>query len=299
MNLASTIAIYAGGPGSGCRGSNCGRPAGPGTNSPFVLKFRDEQGWNDTTPGSRRNPIEVGDDVKRAVKLVRQGKHVVVNQPEEVASLIDKIKKDAAIFKSEGKPIPDYNLEDITVEGKNLFRGDLGVPRVNMPQTGGLLMPGSPALPAGADVTTYEADLTPQFIQSMRDKGIAVQDVMVPASHLRPTQDQLDGSKVGALAELVKEGKLPPDPIFITKDNYILDGHHRWAAEIVADAYKNRSGDVLIPAHRMNVDIGKALSLAADFQKQWKIAPALVTGQKMWWLPGQPTWPIAPKTGLS
>lgn len=31
VNLNSTIEIYAGGPGSGCRGENCGRPAGEGT----------------------------------------------------------------------------------------------------------------------------------------------------------------------------------------------------------------------------------------------------------------------------
>jgi hypothetical protein len=299
LNLQATIELYGGGPGSGCRGPNCGRPGYPASDNQFVAKFRDEKGWTDTTPGSRQNPIEVGDDVKRAVRLVRQGKHVVVNQPEEVATLIEKIKNDAAIFKSEGKPIPDYNLEDITVEGKNLFRGDLGVPRVNMPQTAGLLMPDSPALPSGADPATYEADLTPQFIQSMREQGIATQDVMVPASHLRPTQEQLDGSKVGAIADRIRAGTLPSEPIFITKDNYILDGHHRWAAQIVADAYKNRSGDVMIPAHQLNVDIGKALSLAAEFQEKWKVAPALVTGQKVWWLPGQPTWPIAPKTGLA
>lgn len=28
MNLASSVSIYSGGPGSGCKGSNCGRPGG-------------------------------------------------------------------------------------------------------------------------------------------------------------------------------------------------------------------------------------------------------------------------------
>lgn len=31
MNLAQTVALYFGGPGSGCQGENCGRPPGSGS----------------------------------------------------------------------------------------------------------------------------------------------------------------------------------------------------------------------------------------------------------------------------
>lgn len=44
MNLAATLAIYAGGPGSGCRGSNCGRPKTSETSGSPSLKVNGN-GW--------------------------------------------------------------------------------------------------------------------------------------------------------------------------------------------------------------------------------------------------------------
>ena len=43
MNLALSISIYAGGPGSGCTGPNCGRPAG-GRVPDVVIEAKDRKG---------------------------------------------------------------------------------------------------------------------------------------------------------------------------------------------------------------------------------------------------------------
>jgi hypothetical protein len=285
MNLAATMEMFFGGPGSGCRGPNCGRPAG----GEVAEHFHKEAEWIDPTPGSRFNPINVGDDVKRAAKLIRENKHVVLNQPIEVATLVDKIKREAAAFHDEGKPIPDFNLADISVKGTNLFAGEnVGMPRVEMPQFAGTVDPGSPAaalLPKGSPPDA-EVDLAPEFIKSMKDQGVGVQEETVPASSLRSTQEQLDGVKVASIVTRAEAGKLPSQPIFVTKDNYILDGHHRWAAEIVMDAKNNREGDLKIPVHKLDIDIGRALTLGLEFQKKWGISRARVGGEKpQEWLP--------------
>jgi ParB-like chromosome segregation protein Spo0J len=91
----------------------------------------------------------------------------------------------------------------------------------------------------------------------------------VRASHLRASQNELDGAKVGMIARAMRQGKVTEARIFITRDNYVLDGHHRWAAMMVNDARNNKLGDVKIPVYKLNTDIGTALSLGKDFQREW------------------------------
>lgn len=292
MNLAATISLYAYGTSEGVRkewDTRGRRPVFPGGEE--AAEFHNEAEWLDKSPGSRSNPIDVGDNIKRAAKLIAENKHVTINQPNEVVTLIDKIKKDAAIFHDEGKPLPDWNLADISIKGKNLFaRDNVGIPRVDMPQLAGRVDPGSPAaalLPKDAGPLA-EVDLAPQFIKELQDAGIGVKELSIPASQLRSTQEQLDGMKVAGIAGAIAAGKIPPSPIFVTRDNYIIDGHHRWAAQIVLDAKNNREGDIQMPVHQLNIDIGTALTLATAFQKRWGISKTKVSGgNKEEWLPDE------------
>lgn len=50
-------------------------------------------------------------------------------------------------------------------------------------------------------------------------------------SELRPTQSELDDEKVDRILSDMKMFDFPiHDPILISRDLMILDGHHRWAA---------------------------------------------------------------------
>ncbi len=78
----------------------------------------------------------------------------------------------------------------------------------------------------------------------------------IPASKLKKSQKELIPSKVKGIA---KKYDNPSDmkPLIISKDNHIVDGHHRWAAAI----YK-WGEDVKIPVHRINLTINNAIKLS-------------------------------------
>lgn len=49
---------------------------------------------------------------------------------------------------------------------------------------------------------------------------------------LRPSQKSFNAKKVANIKKELNEGTLEFKPIIISKDNYILDGHHRWKASL-------------------------------------------------------------------
>lgn len=71
-----------------------------------------------------------------------------------------------------------------------------------------------------------------KFVKSLRDRGIRVTSGSVKVGQLSPTQNEMNASKVLGLAETYLAGgfKKIKEPIIVSKDNYIVDGHHRWAA---------------------------------------------------------------------
>ena len=93
---------------------------------------------------------------------------------------------------------------------------------------------------------------------SMAKSKVKVTKGLVPARKLKESQVELIPDKVKGIA--AKYSK-PTDmkPLIISKDNYIIDGHHRWAAAI----YKF-GDDVKIPIHRINLKRDEAIELYND-----------------------------------
>ena len=77
----------------------------------------------------------------------------------------------------------------------------------------------------------------------------------IPASKLKKSQKELYKDKVKGIANRFNSPK-DMKPLIISKDNHIVDGHHRWAAAI----YK-WGEDVKIPVHRINLTIDNAIKL--------------------------------------
>ena len=84
---------------------------------------------------------------------------------------------------------------------------------------------------------------------------------------------QLDGPKVAGMSGAMREGKIPDAPIFVTKDGYILDGHHRWAAKVAMDLDDGKTGDINMPVDVIDIEIGEAIDLANAFTKKMGIVP--------------------------
>ena len=235
--------------------------------------------------GSREHPIPCGNDIEKAARLIAAGKHITLNQVSQVSTLVRKIKRDADAAKAAGKTYPVFNIAAISVPGTNLFAQDnLDVPRIEMPQLGGRVLPGSKAHHTLSEAQQKnpksEVDLTQKFLEGLRARGIkstkegAPGEKEVLASHLRATQGEIDGAKVAATVERMEAGKNNPRRITVTRDDYILDGHHGWAATIVRDLQDNHPGDLGIEVERLDIDIGTALTLARDFQEEWGIRSA-------------------------
>jgi hypothetical protein len=157
---------------------------------------------------------------------------------------------------------------------------NIGIPRVRMPQMRGIPIPGSYAdsLPKGKK--SGKADLSADFIKHLKKQGIGVDQTKIRASNLRASQNEIDGVRITQLINETNAGDrdLREKPIFVTRDDYVVDGHHHWAA-IVGWGW-SRDKDPKIPVYRLDMDIGKALDMANEFTKKAGLKPKSVPGSE-------------------
>lgn len=154
-------------------------------------------------------------------------------QRKQVSMRIRHLAKLTQQARSQGKKAPNFNLCQITVPGTNLYCDDnLGIPRDQMPQFKGTPIPGSPASKLPKD-RSGQVDTEKMFRQMLKKKGIKVAQTSVPSDQLKATQSELVGSKVAGMAMALEKDpnqSAITAPIYVSRDGYVLDGHHRWAA---------------------------------------------------------------------
>jgi hypothetical protein len=219
-----------------------------------------------TGTGTKDDPI-VTNDVEAAAKALADNLHVQLESEDVAATLIDELAAIARDAKAKGAKAPKYNLCNVTVPGTSLFCTESkGIPRVKMPQLAtGNPVPGSPA--DGMERTERgEVDLAPAFVEMLEGRGVAVEAQRVPASHLKATQNELDGAKVAGMHVAIEEGSMPPGSIFVTNDNYVVDGHHRWAANVAVGL--GDAPDMDMDVVRIDMPIIEVLALANDWTKK-------------------------------
>lgn len=151
-----------------------------------------------------------------------------------------------------------------------LVKSDHGPKRVDMPQLSGVPIPGGKADREIPHKPGQEVDLTNQFEPWLRSKGYNVTDTKIRVSALHPTQDQLVAAKVAGIARYMEHA--PEDspvfePIFVTNDYHVIDGHHRWAGNVVRDAIDHT--DRLMKARVVDLPVKEALGLTTEFMHYW------------------------------
>jgi len=177
-------------------------------------------------------------------KKLQSGKKVTVPNPKAANDLIDYLHEMSKRSAKEGKKAKGFDLCKVTVPGTNLFCGsNKGVRRIGMPQLGG-----------------HED----KFVSSLRAKGIKVKEETRKASELKATQNELVGTKV---AGMMNNKKFDPKEraILVSKDGYIVDGHHRWATQIGRDTSDGRLGDLSMKVIVIDKPIMKVIKDANDF----------------------------------
>jgi ParB-like chromosome segregation protein Spo0J len=123
---------------------------------------------------------------------------------------------------------------DVYVPKKNL-----GVPRSEMPQ--------------------ISSKKVPDFVRWLQDGGVRVSRKRVRADKLNATQREINRSKVEALASNPSHRSHLEKPVIVSKDGYLMDGHHRWMALLTIDP------DAVIPVVKVDLKIRDLLEVADDF----------------------------------
>jgi uncharacterized protein len=159
-------------------------------------------------------------NVYDAQRALFEDRRVELKQPKMVSTLIKRLGETAKEMAEAGSTAPTFNLCNVSIKGTNLFCADqIGVPRVEMP--------------------VIKASKTADFIKHLEDKGYDIEEGKEKAANLRASQSELSGEKVAAAMDrITAEGKFYKR-IVISKDDYILDGHHTWAGQLAHDAADN------------------------------------------------------------
>ena len=231
--------------------------------------------------GGARGPGMVkATSLDHAVALLLQGKRVELGRTEHVNTLIGKLARMALDAKAKGEKAPTYDLCNVSVPGTNkIFCGSKlrtpeypdGVPREKMPQFGGKAEPGSPAdkLPKsdGGNVDGAKA-----FRAHLASLGIRSSEGSMPAAKLKASQSELVGPKV---AGMMTNPKYDPaaEPIFVSRDGYVIDGHHRWAAIVGRDAADGKLGHLKMKVVRVSAPISSIIKIANKWTKKFGILP--------------------------
>jgi hypothetical protein len=226
------------------------------------------------SPSAKLGPDGViyTNDVHDAVRALWEGKQVNLDQPKQVSVLLDRLARVARDMEEAGNEAPNFNLCRVTVSGMSLFCADTkGFPRIQMPQLKGIPLPGSRAALELIPDERGETDISPYFRDFLAARGYSIEDDAEKASFLRATQNELNGTKVAALAKIEREEGLADERLFVSRDDYILDGHHRWAATVGVDFDDNVPGDIRMDVARVDTDIITLMKEARDFAGEWGI----------------------------
>ena len=253
-------------------------------------RFAEKEGASSTSGGpewkqpldknGRPIPIKVK-TVEEAVPLVLKGKVVELETVKEASTLVDKLAKVVEEMRKAGDKATDFDLCNVSVKGTNLFCAQRlqtkeypeGIPRLEMPQLGGKPVPGSAAdkLPRNP-WDPEEVNASGHFIKHLVENGIKTTTAHMNASELRASQRELIGSKI---AKMISDTSFNPgkNPIFISRDNYVIDGHHRWAAVIGRDTADGTLGTLegRINVIRVDAPITEVLHRANVWAKKFGI----------------------------
>jgi hypothetical protein len=122
---------------------------------------------------------------------------------------VAKLRRHTAKVKKHGEvEHPDNMCVD-----SEICKGDLGIPRRLMPQ-----------FTSPKDIQSFTRFAEKKY-------GIKSKRSTRKAGQLRPSQEEINRERVEDVADDIRHKKLDPKvPLIVSSDNFVIDGHHRWAA---------------------------------------------------------------------
>jgi hypothetical protein len=239
-------------------------------------------------PSAKRGDVVMASTVEEGLQAILEGRIVEMPDVAGAHTLVEELGKMALDAEARGEKLT-YDLCKVTVANTNVFcAGNLGIERDLMPQAKGDAVPGSraeqvlkeqnAARVAAGKPETKEVDGTEDFLKRINEKGIAVSEpTRVPASKLKATQRNMKGETVGGM---MKNESYDPskEPIFVSRDGYVVDGHHRWAATLGRDMRDGVLGDDTMNVIIIDAPISEILQIANEWTDDFGIKRKGVPG---------------------
>lgn len=116
------------------------------------------------------------------------------------------------------------------------------------------------------DLPQIPKDKVESFIGFMEKKGIEVARGLAQTKDLKSTQHSYRRSKVEKLLQDEKALKMP---LMVSKEGYILDGHHRWLAQ-------RKAGNKMTPVVRFGCDIDSLIAMGHAFPASFRADEAKI-----------------------
>ena len=100
------------------------------------------------------------------------------------------------------------------------------------------------------------------FLEKMKKQGVRVTEGKMKVGHLRASQDEILATKAIGMAGSYLDGDFSEikNAIVVSKDGYIVDGHHRWAALLMVDPSEEMN------VIRIGVPIGPLLAMVNEHE---------------------------------
>jgi hypothetical protein len=222
--------------------------------------------------GTKDDPIKGVASADEALRLIAEGKYVEMD-PDLVAVSLERMAEIAQQAKAAGEKAPTYDLCNITSDDTSLFCGSSVVEtRLEMPQLAtNSPVPGSPAESLPRNEAGW-VDITSAFTDQLAKEGVSSTPAEVDPATLKASQNDLDGAKVAGIMTAMENGERPSGTIMVSSDNYVIDGHHRWAAEVGTDY--TGGGQMTMPVVRIDMPIQQVLDRANAFSKEMGVPQA-------------------------
>lgn len=195
---------------------------------------------------------------EKEVEKHLQGKH---DQQRHAPGYADKIAEgilngehpsvmplDVGFLMSEFAKRTDHpDLTELKVNGTMLYGDEgMGIARKDMPQV--------------------PAERRGEFLSELEGEGVTIEEEAVDPKTLKPIQKEVSASRSGAIYNRYqKEGGIPTEQrILISKDGFVIDGHHTWGAAV---AFSFDNPDATLPVYRIGLTAKEALDRSLEWTK--------------------------------
>ena len=243
-------------------------------------------------------------------------KESVFGRPEEERRFVDEMNH-AALSAMRGEVGYEFELCSQTFaqlgfcfDPQTGEKVSKGIKRIEMPQFSSFVNPENKnstaykALMAAKGYTSpdqvtpedlkAEINLEKEYRAALEGAGYTIEEQDVDVTSLKPIQGQLQGSKVVAMYGSLLAAQADPDtygkaakrlldPIYVS-DGYVVDGHHRWAAQCAVDIANGLGANATMRTRTISkngkpVPIDEIIAFSNKFQKDSGLLSQSNTGQ--------------------